>query len=102
MPVVSAVATLPADPALQARLLGVLHATDGVTVGPVQAGHRLPVVLESDDRSTDRALWRTVSSLHGLVHLELVTADFSDLDPSHLGGSADPARRPRRSPLSTQ
>jgi hypothetical protein len=48
------------------------------------------VVLESASRAEDKALWEAVSAVPQLLHVELVFADFSDLDDT---GGPPPRRR---------
>lgn len=74
MPILSAVLTLPTpEPALEQ-----LQRRPEITIGP-SAGSRVPVVLTTDTRAEDKALWDWIQSLPGLHHVELVFADFSDL-----------------------
>lgn len=74
MPVLSAVLTLP-DPA---AALTALASKPEVTIGPPK-GVRYPVVLSTDSRQADKALWSWVQALPGVIHVELVFVDFSDL-----------------------
>jgi len=78
MPVLGAVLTLHDQPTLRAGALSALSTDPRITVGEPQRG-RLPVVLATDTRADDKALWRSLEELPGITHLELVTADFSDL-----------------------
>lgn len=78
MPVLGAVLTLSDQPDLAAGTLSQLSADPRVTVGPPQRG-RLPVVLSTDTRAEDKALWRSLEEQPGITHLELAYADFSDL-----------------------
>lgn len=74
MPVLSAVLTLPkAEAALTA-----MAEKPEVAIGPPN-GVRYPVVLSTDSREADKALWKWVQALPGVTHVELVFADFSDL-----------------------
>lgn len=90
MPVLSAVLTLPPDPAARRAALDELAALSGLSLGVEHAGGRLPVVLESSSRAEDKALWEAVSAVPQLLHVELVFADFSDLDDT---GGPPPRRR---------
>jgi nitrate reductase NapAB chaperone NapD len=79
MPVLSAVLTLSDEPQLRAEALAALSQQPKATVGAEQPYRRLPIVLESSTRSEDKALWKWASALPGVLHTELVFADFSDL-----------------------
>lgn len=90
MPVLSAVLTLPTEPRARAAALDGLRGLPGLSLGVEHAGGRLPVVLESSSRAEDKALWEAVSAVPQLLHVELVFADFSDLDDT---GGPPPRRR---------
>ncbi len=95
MPVLSAVLTISNQPAARTAVLDQLAATPGVTVGEIADDVRVPVVLDTDTRAADKALWTQVSTLPGVLHVELVFADFSDLDT----GEPPPPRGRRNTPL---
>lgn len=78
MPVLAAVAHLRTEPELRLRALAGLSSLPGLTLGGL-AGDRLPVVLCTDSRDADRSLWRAVQDTAGVAHVELVSADFSDI-----------------------
>jgi hypothetical protein len=74
MPVLSAVLTLPDA---EATLVALADKPE-VPLGPPN-GVRYPVVLSTETRQADKALWNWVQALPGVVHVELVFVDFSDL-----------------------
>jgi hypothetical protein len=74
MPVLSAVLTLPEASAALAELATKPEVTVGTPNGP-----RYPVVLSTETRQADKALWKWVQALPGVAHVELVFVDFSDL-----------------------
>lgn len=78
MPIVSAVLTLSPDPALRAQTLAELAELPALTAATAHKD-RLPVVVDTPDRGEDRAAWTMIESLPGVLHIELVFADFSDL-----------------------
>lgn len=78
MPVLSAVLTLRDDPVERATTLSLLSAEPRIDLGPMRRD-RLPVVLATETRLEDKVLWRRIERLPGVAHVELVFADFSDL-----------------------
>jgi hypothetical protein len=52
-------------------------------LGP-QQGQRLPVVLDTPDRETDKACWGWLNSLAGVHHVDVAFIHFEDADaPEH-------------------
>jgi nitrate reductase NapAB chaperone NapD len=81
MPVAALVVTLDADPTQQRNALLSLTADVQVTLGRPN-GLRLPVVIEgNDDQDTLIALQRAERTV-GVVLIEVVSVDFSDVDTS--------------------
>lgn len=78
MPLLAAVAHLDPHPDARLRALAALARIPGFCAGSPVEG-RLPFVLESTDRDEDRERWEAVAATPGVMHLELVLADFSDL-----------------------
>lgn len=78
MPVVSAVLTLSDSTLLRGDALRFLHSDPSLELGEPVRG-RYPVVLCTDTRDHDKALWRSLQDHAGITHLELAFADFSDL-----------------------
>lgn len=94
MPITSVVLTLPEAEDQRARALQTLLSLQGVTLGAA-AGARLPVVVETRTTAdTDQMLHR-LQDVDGMVCVQLVFSDFSDLvleapaatpPPAALGG----------------
>ncbi len=79
MPIVGAVLHL--DP-LVVGVVDALASKPQLELGPAN-GTRQPVVSCTDSRREDKALWRFIEALPGVMHVELAFADFSDLtDPA--------------------
>jgi hypothetical protein len=78
MPVLAAIAHLHADPTLRLRALAGLARLPGLMLGQ-RVESRLPIVLSTDTRGADKALWRSIQDTAGVAHVELVSADFSDI-----------------------
>jgi nitrate reductase NapAB chaperone NapD len=80
MPVISAVVHLSAEPAVREQTLRALASLPGLELGEVL--HQcVPVVLDTDSRCADRALWDAIQDAPGVQHVDLVFADFQDLLP---------------------
>ena len=76
MPVIGAVLHLDA-----ARLQGTrdaLEADHHITLGPL-SGTTQPVVIETTSRREDKAVWSRLEQLAGVLLVQPVFADFSDL-----------------------
>ena len=73
MPIIGAVLTLGEGADLEA-----LGADPRVTVGP-RMGAKLPVVLDTVGRREDIELCDSLLALRGVLHIDVATADFSDL-----------------------
>lgn len=78
MPVLGCVLHLSTEPDPRRRSLAWLAAEPRILLGEEDA-NRLPAVLDTLDRGEDRALWAAISALPGVTHIDLVSADFSDL-----------------------
>lgn len=85
MPIVAAVVHLSGRPVDALHALAGLARLPGLVIGE-RHGDRLPIVLDTPTREADREAWDAVSATPGVVHVDLVCADFSDLVPP-----ADPA-----------
>ena len=79
MPVLGAVLVLDTAPERAAEALAILSTDPRVEVGP-PCRERLPVVLTTTSRAEDRDLWDSLCALPGVTHLDLVFADFRDLE----------------------
>ncbi len=76
MPVLGVVLTLEAGPPRAGDLIREIR---GVALVGAPTGARLPVVLETWERGEDEALFDRLRAVAGVVHIDLVFADFSDL-----------------------
>ncbi len=79
MPVLGAVLQLAPEVDPQA-FAEVLAEDPRITLGD-PSDDRLPVVLATDSRAEDRALWEAVVTSEAVAMAHLVYADFSDLSP---------------------
>jgi len=78
MPVLGAVLTLSDQVELRSAALAYLAGEPRIELG-IAARGRQPIVLSTDSRAQDKALWRSLETLGGITHIELAFADFSDL-----------------------
>lgn len=78
MPILAAVVTLDPATAPHGPAVASLAAQEGVDVGELQ-GHRLPVVVESGRPREDEARFDALRAVPGVLAVDLVWADFSDL-----------------------
>lgn len=76
MPIVSAVMTVV--PSRKDALLRELAERPELELGP-PAGLRIPVVIDTVDRAHDKQAWKRLETTVGVLALDLVFADFSDL-----------------------
>ena len=76
MPIVSAV--LYTREERRSDLLQVLESDSRIDVGPI-ANDRVPVVVDSQDRAEDKAVWRSLEMHPDVLRIELVFAEFSDV-----------------------
>ena len=79
MPVIGAVLHLDQNPEQRERALQYLNQHPRITLGHHQDG-RLPIVLESDSKSEDKALWNELQAQSGVTFCSVVFADFSDVN----------------------
>jgi nitrate reductase NapAB chaperone NapD len=80
MPVIGAVLHLDQDESRRQAALGFLKGHPGITLGE-EVDRRLAVVMESDSRKEDKAVWEEVQAQTGVVFCSMVFADFSDVVP---------------------
>ncbi len=78
MPIIGAVAFLSPDPQLRAHALQALAADPDVELGPL-GGPRQPLVLDTPDRSADKAASHRIRSIPGVLDIVVAYADLSDL-----------------------
>ncbi|MEW5852689.1 MAG: hypothetical protein AB2A00_28145 [Myxococcota bacterium] len=94
MPVSALVITLSDDVDEREHALSVLGAHAGLVLGPEQAGRRVPAVLETATLGEGiRRLEEELPLVRGVRFIDVVSVDFSDVDP---GSEAAPVRRRRR------
>jgi hypothetical protein len=79
MPVAGLVLTLSEEPGLEAFALDALRGTEGVTVGELQQHHKLPIATDADDLEGQESLWQRVACTPGVLLVDLVFEDFSDV-----------------------
>ncbi|MCO4746963.1 MAG: hypothetical protein KC912_19350 [Proteobacteria bacterium] len=76
MPIVSAVLYTREDK--RTDLMKDLRADTRIDVGTIWAD-RVPVVVDTPDRTQDKAVWRRLEHHPDVLRVELVFADFSDV-----------------------
>ncbi|MBT3218559.1 MAG: molybdopterin-dependent oxidoreductase [Proteobacteria bacterium] len=79
MPVLGAVVTLCSNAALRQGAIDDISDIPFVTVGEPQ-GHRLPIVIETSEPREEKAVWRSVLAVDGVVHAGLANATYESLD----------------------
>ncbi len=81
MPVVGLVVNLAFES--RAADLTLRKMTDAacLTLGPAPEPGRIPVVLETETDAESRQQLRWLNDLPGVIEVQVVTADFSDLSP---------------------
>jgi nitrate reductase NapAB chaperone NapD len=82
MPVIGAVITLAADENACQQALRVLNADTTLDIGELN-GRRLPVVIETSSTREDRARFKALHAIPGVLAAEPVFVDFSDLTEPH-------------------
>lgn len=93
MPISALVITLDPDPERRARALDSLHRDPRLTLGEMTAG-RLPVVAETETLAGgDRLVSDELSAVEGVVLVDVVLVDFSDVDDFGEGPSRVRGRR---------
>lgn len=78
MPVVGAVLQFSEDRLEGARALEFVLSHPQITVGQEQK-NGLPVVIESDSRAAEKAVWKELEAQSGIALSSIVFVDFSDL-----------------------
>ena len=81
MPIAGLVLTLDDDLALGALATDALRAMPGVTVGELQRARRLPIATDADSIESQTDLWRSIAGTPGVLLVDLVFEDFSDVEP---------------------
>ena len=93
MPVAGLVVTLTDLDLVRAECLAALAADPRVTLGELQRGGRLPVVLETASVVEERDLLDDLARTPGVLLVDLAFHDFSDVE----GFSSDDLPQRRRS-----
>lgn len=78
MPVIGAVLHLDSDQESRASALDFLGDHPKITLGERRLA-QLPIVVESDTRKEDKAVWDEIEASPGITFASVVFADFSDL-----------------------
>ncbi len=78
MPISSLVLTCetPVVDAVRSQLEAMQH----IEVGRTVSGNRLPVVVDTHTRSQDRQAMRSIETMNGVIHTQVIFADFTDLN----------------------
>lgn len=79
MPVAALVVTLEPELAQQQRALTALTHDHQITLGALH-GSRLPLVIEGDDSQQTYAAIKRAEQTPGVVLIEVVSVDFSDVE----------------------
>ncbi|MCC6646042.1 MAG: hypothetical protein IT374_10780 [Polyangiaceae bacterium] len=87
MPIGALVVTLDPDPARRAAALLALSADARVTVGEPRGG-RLPVVSDTATLEEGDRLFRELAEVPGVLFVDVVSVDFSDLEGETPSGQA--------------
>jgi len=94
MPVSALVVTLDDDPVEQAATISRLSALAHLTVGAKTGRVHVPVVCESENLSDGENHVRALMRMPGVVFVDVVMVDFSDLDEDDTDAEH---RKPKRS-----
>lgn len=87
MPIGGLVVTLDPDPSRRDAALGALAADPRLTLGePVH--DRLPVVAETSTLDEGDALFREVAGAPGVLFVDVISVDFSDMEGEVTRGQA--------------
>jgi nitrate reductase NapAB chaperone NapD len=81
MPVSGLVLTLSDDQARRDAALAALGENPSLSLG-VLLHQRLPVAMDTINSEMDKELWNWISSLPGVLFIDLVCADFSTDGPA--------------------
>jgi hypothetical protein len=71
------VVTLSLDPGLAQAAIDALRRHQAIEMGEV-AGHRAPVVVETDDRDETSAVWEWLHSLPGVLFVDVAFLHFDE------------------------
>ena len=79
MPVAGLVLTLTDDTAMEAFAIESLSGLSGLTLGSIQEHHKLPIATDVDSVDEQSNLWQTIARIPGVLLVDLVFEDFSDV-----------------------
>ena len=80
MPIAGLVVTLCDDDALSSCALEQLARDARVTVGPRGRARKVPLVSDTATLDEQQDVWRSVANTPGILLVDLVYEDFSDVD----------------------
>jgi hypothetical protein len=81
MPISGLVVSLVSDPQLREEAIGKIRAEPRIEVGAIHA-NRMAIVLDTPTIEDDKRLWNWLSSLPGVVFVDLAMVAFDSSDPS--------------------
>ena len=93
MPISGLVITLDSNEDAAQRAIRQIDARPTFEAG-VRQRHRLPVVLETPDRGTDKREWQWLGDLGGVVHVDVVFVHFESSE-------SDASQAPERGAMPT-
>lgn len=96
MPVAGLVLTLADDDALCAFAVENLRALPGVSLGEMQRARKLPIATDVDTIDQQTALWQDLSRVPGVLLVDLVFEDFSDVEAGSFSSDDLPSKWRRR------
>ncbi len=92
MPIAGLVLTLADDDALCAFATHSLRALPGVSLGELQRVRRLPIATDTDTIEAQTALWQDISRTPGVLLIDLVFEDFSDIEEASFSSDVFPSK----------
>ena len=81
MPISGLVVSLGSDPDLRKETLEIIAAEPQIEVGVLKS-NRLAIVLDTPDSEEDKRLWCWLSSLAGVVFVDLAMVAYDDSESS--------------------
>lgn len=92
MPVAGLVLTLADDDALASHAITTLSAMEFVTLGALQPARKLPLATCVDSLDAQATLWQDITRIPGVLLMDLVFEDFSDVEPESFSSDELPSR----------
>jgi len=96
MPVSALVVTLDDDPVEQAATISRLSEFEHLTVGALTGRVHVPVVCESETLTDGENYVRALMRVPGVVFVDVVMVDFSDLDSVDPDAEHNAPKRPKK------